>query len=244
MKYPKMIIFDYGHTLLYEPGHNTENGNRAIYNYIIKNPNKLSFEQFNIGMIEIFSRIKENRGDLEIHEHSFLKLAFDYLGIELSVPFEKAECIIWDSISKGAVMPYADKMIDYINENGIRSAVISNICFSEKALNNRIGRLLPNNKFEFAIASSEYVFKKPNRILFEIALQKSRLNAEDVWYCGDSIKADVNGAHNAGIFPVLYEGETEEENPFKHQNDDLKVDFDHIHIYDWRELIKILEEIK
>lgn len=28
---PKMILFDYGHTLLYEIGHNAEKGNKAIY---------------------------------------------------------------------------------------------------------------------------------------------------------------------------------------------------------------------
>jgi len=31
---PKMILFDYGHTLLYEIGHNAEKGNKAIYQYI------------------------------------------------------------------------------------------------------------------------------------------------------------------------------------------------------------------
>lgn len=41
---PKMILFDYGHTLLYEIGHNAEKGNKAIYQYIKSNPKNISFK--------------------------------------------------------------------------------------------------------------------------------------------------------------------------------------------------------
>ena len=41
---PKMILFDYGHTLLYEIGHNAEKGNKAIYQYIKSNPKNISFQ--------------------------------------------------------------------------------------------------------------------------------------------------------------------------------------------------------
>lgn len=39
MKYPQMIIFDYGHTLLYEPDWNTDQGNEALLKHAVKNPN-------------------------------------------------------------------------------------------------------------------------------------------------------------------------------------------------------------
>lgn len=38
MTEPEMIIFDYGHTILYEPNNSAENGNRAIFKYIKDNP--------------------------------------------------------------------------------------------------------------------------------------------------------------------------------------------------------------
>jgi len=41
--------------------------------------------------------------------------------------------------------------------------------------------------------------------LFDIALMRAGLSAQEVWYCGDSFKNDVFGAHGAGIFPVLYD---------------------------------------
>ena len=73
MKKPEMIIFDYGRTLLYQPGFNTSNGNRALYPYISSNPRNISFEEFDRTMIDLFAKIKAERGAvLEIPEHIFL----------------------------------------------------------------------------------------------------------------------------------------------------------------------------
>lgn len=246
MKKPEMILFDYGHTLLYQPDFNTSNGNRAIYPYINSNPRNISFEEYDKIITELFAKIKEQRGSiLEIHEHNFLRLAMEYMDISLSVSIEEAEEIIMNGISKGGIMPYADKLLDYLNEKGIRTGVISNNCFSGNALKNLFDRLLPENQFEFVLTSSDYIFKKPHSLMFEIALQKAGLPADKVWYCGDSIEADVQGSKNAGMFPVLYEGNAADgTNPFPHQNDNLEVDFEYLHIRDWKELIDTLELMK
>lgn len=45
-----------------------------------------------------------------------------------------------------------------------------------------------------------------------------------------------------GMFPVLYEGKTDEHvSKFENQNKGYEIDFEHLHIGDWRELIKELE---
>ena len=244
MQKPEMIIFDYGHTLLYQPDFNTSNGNKAIYPYISRNPRNISFEEYDKTITELFAKIKAERGDIiEIHEHNFLKLAMEYIDISLSISIEEAEEIIMNGISQGAIMPNADKLLDYLNSKGIRTGVISNCCFSGNALKRLLDRLLPRNKFEFVLASSDYIFRKPHSMMFDIALQKSGLSADKVWYCGDHVVADVQGSKNVGMFPVLYEGITADgTNPFSHQNDNLKIDFEYLHITDWNELIDILEQ--
>ena len=240
-----MIIFDYGHTLLYEIGHNTENGNKEIYKYIKKNPRNISFCAFDKIITDTWDKLKEYRNGIDIREKDFLRLVYEYMDIELSVSLEEAERIIWNGISQGDIMPKADKVLDYLNDNNIRTGVISNMCWSGKSLKERFDRLLPNNRFEFVMTSGDYILKKPDRMLFEIALNKAKLKSEDVWYCGDSIKADIYGAHSAGIFPVLYEGETEKEkNPFAGQNEGYKIDFEYLSIKDWDELIEKLEVTK
>lgn len=82
-----------------------------------------------------------------------MRLVYGYMNIELSVSLEEAESIIWNGVSEGDIMPNANKILDYLNKNDIRIGVISNMCWSGKSLKDRLNRLLPNNKLEFAITS-------------------------------------------------------------------------------------------
>ena len=45
------------------------------------------------------------------------------------------------------------------------------------------------------------------------------------------------------LIKVLFEGETEEKNPYANQNDGLAIDFEHLHIRHWGELMKMLEKL-
>ena len=246
MKRPEMIIFDYGHTLLYEPGFDAMRCEEAAYPYIVENPQNLTVEQIYAEVQRVFAEFQEQRENgIEIHEWQIMRLVYEYLGLKFSISYSELEEIEWNAASSGAVMPGAEEMLDYLNDVGIRTAVISNIGWSGNALTNRINRLLPNNRFEFIMASSEYAIRKPNRMLFETALRKANLPADAVWYCGDDIRADIKGAHGAGIFPVLYEGQVPDEvNPVTYRNEGEVIDFDYLHIHDWNEIRQACERVK
>lgn len=243
MKKPEMIIFDYGHTLLHEPNHSTSAGNAAIYQYIAKNPNNISLEEFDRTCTETFAQIRTMRGGLEIHEFAVLKTFYELMGIELSVSLPEAERIIWEGISIGAAMPLVKEMLAFIREKGIRTGVISNICFSGNAMKERLKRILPEHEFEFVLTSSEYAFKKPHPAMFRIALQKADLTADKVWYCGDDFEADVMGAHGVGMFPVLYECR-DVELFLPVVNEQPECDFEYLHIHEWKEMMDVLRGLK
>lgn len=244
MEKPKMILFDYGHTLLYEPGFDFLKGEKAVFKYIKENPLGVTPEEVNKFGLQLFEDFRDCRKlGYELHEWQMLKCKYDRFGISFTIPLEEVEKILWTNTSIGGRMPYVEEMLRFLHEEGIRTGVISNIGWSGKALADRINSLLPENHFEFILASSEYCVRKPNPLLFDIALQKSGLDASQVWYCGDNIKADIYGAHAVGIFPVLYEGETEEENPYAKQNEGLVIDFEHLHIWHWKELVEVLETL-
>ncbi len=244
LKKPKMIIFDYGNTLLFEPDFNPVKGNTELFKYITKNEYNLTAEEFQENANFLFEELAKVRAmNYEINELQFQRLLNEYSGVEFSISYNIAEHIFWENSTSGAVMPYCEKVIDYINTNNIRSAVISNITFTENALKSRINRLLPNNKFEYIMTSSEYIFRKPHPILFGIAVKKSGLSADEIWYCGDNITADVEGASGAGIIPVWYEC-LEIENPYNIKDIGKKPKCEHLHINSWLELIKILEELQ
>ncbi len=205
MKYPEMIIFDYGGTLLYEPGFDPMAIERVTFEHLTANPSGLTAEQIYEHTHQLFEKLAEHRKNgIEIHQHHFMALAYESLGLEFDISYSELEELQWNAASPGAVMPHTEEFLDYLNEEGIRTAVISNIGWSQEALTRRLNRLLPRNRFEFVIASSSYGVRKPDRLLFDIALHKAGLPADKVWYCGDTPVADVIGAHNAGIFPVHY----------------------------------------
>lgn len=193
MNYPQMIIFDYGHTLLYEPGWDSVRGNAELLKYVTKNPNNCTLDDVVKGAELILGKNIENVRKIgyDISGQIGNRVLYEYLGIEFSLTPLEMESIFWNGASMGAIMPDTDKMIDYLNKKGIRSAVISNLLWSSEALTERLNRLLPNNRFEFVMTSSDYFMRKPNRILFDIALQKSGLRADEIWYCGDNPKADI-----------------------------------------------------
>lgn len=243
MKRPEMIIFDYGHTLAYEPGFDLSRGHRELFRHVVKNPDNVTAERLKELGDEIFSIQRQAQSSgYEPHCHQGYRAMFGYFGLELDVDIAEAERIIWDNTSVGEEMPHASEMLAYLKELGIRTGVISNIGWSGKALTDRLNRLFPENEFEFIIASSEYGIRKPNRLLFDIALRRADLAPDRVWYCGDSIGADIIGAHRAGMYPVFYDNKTVE-HPFGDINVGLKADFDHLHIQNWRGLTDALTRI-
>ena len=87
------------------------------------------------------------------------------------------------------------------------------------------------------------MYRKPSRVLFDIALKKAGLPADRVWYCGNSLGNDVFGAHGAGIYPVLYDDSSVGRSSSSSGADNSALpDFDYLHIHDWRELINILKK--
>lgn len=244
MNYPKMIIFDYGHTLLCEPDWNTYRGNKALLKYAVKNPNNCTVEDITKGAELIFGEhvAKVRKQGYDISGQIANRTLYDYLGIEFPLSPVEMETVFWYNASAGAIMPNADKLIDYLNENGIRTAVISNLLWSGEALTKRLNRLLPNNNFEFVMTSSDYFICKPNRILFEIALQKAGLSAEDVWYCGDNPQNDVEGAAQVGIFPVWYDNSIDKD--YIDRANEKQPQCEYLYINEWDEMIEVIEDLK
>lgn len=243
MTKPKMIIFDYGHTLLREPGFDHARGQQEMSKYFKVNKSNLTPQEISAFTDRLFKEMWSEKGrGLELHEHQFLQMLYEYLEIELTIPIAEAESILWTAIAPGSTMPNIEAVLEYLKQENIRSAVISNIVWSGAALTSRINRLLPDNNFEFIIASSEYIFRKPNPLLFELALKKAKLPASEVWFCGDNVIADIEGSSAVGMFPVWYQ-DLLFENPWLECPKDLVPNCDHLHIHDWLEFIEVLKTL-
>ncbi len=243
MTLPKMILFDYGHTLIHERITEPHRGEEELFKYIKTNKRNLSAEEIGNAARLLQREMRDvRRAGFEMQETQFRRLLYGSLGIELRVSSVEAELILWNALAPGEPMPGVERFIDRINALGIRSGVISNTTFSSKAMGFQLSRLIPRNKFELIITSSEYGVRKPNPMLFAVALNQANIKAKEVWYCGDNPEADITGAASVGIFPVWYISEIE-----CHYRDKSKEKLPtcpHSIIREWDELSRLLSTLK
>lgn len=232
-----MILFDYGDTLAREPAPDFLRGWRAVFQYVEEDPDGATPEQAHLLVDSLWRRFSGSRslsasrnGGFEIHQWRLLRTVFDVLGLKSVLPLGEIETILMDNACPVEPVPHTAALLAALDRLGIRTGVISNIGWSGQALVHRLTALFPGHQFEFILASSEYGIRKPDPLLFQIALKKARLPAGKVWFCGDNLQADIAGAQGAGLFPLWLGG-----------GEEAGLDFPHLRAGDWRELLTALE---
>ncbi len=211
MKMPKMVLFDYGQTLIAEKFDGLK-GTEAVLQYATRNKYHLSAEQVQAKADEInreFGRTnleKRHLFQIEIPNTMFTPYLYESQGIEIALSNSEIDTVFWNAAAPGMPTEGIEDFLGYLKNKGIRTGVISNICYAPSVVAERINRLLPKNAFEFIITSSNYIFRKPNKRIFDLALEKAGLQADEVWFIGDQYECDVKGSLNAGLLPVWYIG--------------------------------------
>jgi putative hydrolase of the HAD superfamily len=81
---------------------------------------------------------------------------------------------------------------------GFRTIVVSNW---DHSLHERLQQTGLAPLLDGALASAEVGAAKPDRAIFDAALELA--GTDDAWHVGDTVEADVEGALNAGLRPVL-----------------------------------------
>ena len=234
-----MIIFDYGQTLVNEKSFDGLKGTRAVLREATRNLNNISAEEIQAMANKLNEEIGrygteiEEQPVLEIHNHMFQNYLYEYFGIELTKSAGEVEQIFEIAALDAEPTKNIIEFLQYLEDSKIRTGVISNTSFSGERLQACINRYIPSHKFEFMIASSEYIFRKPHKRIFELALRKANLAPCDVWYIGDNALCDVDGATDCGIFAVWYKGAIEKSNKYIPKTSCLEIN-------DWTELMEIL----
>lgn len=237
MRKPKMILFDYGQTLVNEKKFDGVAGSRAVLRYATKNKYNRTAEEIQAEANAInaelgrFDPKRRHLFQVEVPNHMFTAFLYQSMGIELPLTPQEIDRIFWDAASPGTPTDGIEGFLSYLKKQNIRTGVISNISYCGEVVEERIHEMLPAHNFEFILATSEFMFRKPNQRIFKLALEKAELAPEDVWYIGDNYQCDVEGARNAGLFPVLYVGATH--NAQMEEEDVLTVSH-------WNELIDLI----
>ena len=102
---------------------------------------------------------------------------------------------------------YVVPLLQKYQENGIRIAVLTDM--TAHIQYRKLERLGLTNYVDFIVTSEEAGGEKPERVMFELILDKLQLAAEDVLMVGDSQTKDIDGALCCGMQAILYEDEKE-----------------------------------
>lgn len=206
LKKPEAVFFDFGGTLSASTRFDVEKAGLALYG-CADEPRACSPEK----AVEVWKRVFRDAVErpcapgvpMEIPQMgTMIRCVMDICGLHTSrTKLELETAVQWQG-EPWPMMPDADRLLDRLWELGIPTAVISNFSISSETLKTRIDGMLPNNRFEFVITSSDYGYCKPSPMFFRAALGRSGRSPENCWYLGDSMSADVAGAFAAGLFPV------------------------------------------
>lgn len=206
MRKPEMIFFDYGHTLCYEPVQDYPAGWAAVLDHAVENPRHITAVQLNDLCTETYNRLFAQMRPLELETDGFKldSVIYDSLGLKFDVSLEELEYIRWCATEPIEPMTGIEAFLELCRELRIRTAVISNLSYSGAVLKRRIDETLPFHSFEFIVASSECVFRKPSEWIFRRATGLAGVEPDECWFIGDDVRCDVEGAARAGLWPVWF----------------------------------------
>lgn len=242
-KKPEMIFFDSGGTLLKDGPFSPREGLRAVLQ-CSDNGRPQDLDKMMQCWNEIYDEAhpyyKSRSGvKADINLPGILKYIFMKCGLKFSVSMAELEEVFDRYDTPREVMPGIVNLLQYLDSEGIRAAVISNNMVSGDGLALAIARWLPEAKMEFVLTSADLILAKPWAGLFEAAAGYAGVDPANCWYCGDGVIPDVDGARNGGMTPVLIDSKAQQ--PVEYRTDGGREAY--LTVRHWDELVKILQAL-
>jgi putative hydrolase of the HAD superfamily len=210
---PAAILFDMGDTVIRPVSYDREAGIRALLSRARGGGG--SDEAFVEELAEQGRRLDARfeevcaRENLEYRQSDFMRLLYGRAGIEFDLEDLSLEQLYWDRSLAFEKEPGIAEALDAVRRAGLRTAAVSNTVYTARVLDREMERQCLAGRFEFILSSADYGVRKPDPLLFEVALAKLGLPAERCWYAGNFVDIDVAGALAAGMRPLWYSAKDE-----------------------------------
>lgn len=201
----KHLFFDLDHTL-WDFEKNAEESLTELYQRHDLHLRQITANDF----VSTYSRINAEMWELYhkgiIDKEHLRTQRFVKTFVELGVEEQHVPDSLWDEYLellplRTNLLPYASEILQQFAGN-FRMSIITN-GFKEvqrhKMQNSNIFHY-----FEHVLISEEVGFQKPDKEIFELALNLHDAKPHEVLMIGDSLNADIQGAVNAGIHSVYF----------------------------------------
>lgn len=163
-------------------------GHRYLYEYFSGNSAQKEFETLDNDLEKFHQQLTTNVLVSMGAEHGKAKAAVQSENLSVALP--RGRCCY----------PEVFPMLDHCKEQGYLMGVITNNSanIAEQCVEHGL-----DHYFEFVISRIDAGCSKPEAGIFEAALNHVGIKPEDTVHVGDNYYADVMGAKNVGITPVL-----------------------------------------
>ena len=150
-----------------------------------------------------YGLIKESR---QTHREANFETVLRYLFFKYGIEVEKRTSwkdilTVYYKVIHGVRRVYPDVVstLKSFRELGIRMGIISNTTNPEFIKEEELCRTGLSTYFEFAIFSSSTPYRKPHPSIFNAAISRLNIEAENILFVGDDLKIDVMGAQSVGM---------------------------------------------
>lgn len=196
----------------------------------------LKYKTFSQAFLSVRSELKKNFKHQTIsHNRAIL---FEKLLERLGFPFD-AELIremyeaYWFTVNI-FIQPFPGVIptLSKVKNAGIKITAISDGSLLSRL--EKIESLRISNLIDYLVTSEEVVFTKPEKPIFDLALEKTGAKKEEILLVGDSFSADITGGEKYGVDTVWFNKKRKR----KPNNPQIYPDY---RIKKFEELLKILE---
>ena len=199
----KGVIFDLDGTL-YDYHSNDIVAMKSLCQYA-KEQFNISEDKFREIFIEAKKLVRTRLKDGGARHSRFLhcQAALELLN---QTPFHhaaKMDKIYWDAFFK-QIQLYdgALDFLQYLKSNGVKIAICTDM--TTEVQYNKIKYLRIADLIDTIVTSEETGLNKPSSVMFELVLEKLKLQPSEVAYFGDSLERDVEGAAKSGLTPFWF----------------------------------------
>jgi HAD superfamily hydrolase (TIGR01549 family) len=199
----RAVIFDYVGTLVNCRNYTMDNSKLKLYKALVAEGFEVAQDQFLEAYDLAHEKYRKVRyGELrEVTNAVWVSEALCSLGVTVAADDHKVKAALnvffQDFIDTLELRVGAKKLLQQTQNQG-KVALISNFTYAP-VIYSSLRKLGINEFFNVVVVSQEVGWRKPSGVIFQDALNRLQLQADEAVFVGDSPIEDIQGAKDAGL---------------------------------------------